>query len=219
MRAVEFRRLLGAAVLWLGAPVAQAAAITLTFSDVTGAQTFLNRNVGYAWYFSFSDTPAHDVLALFSMKKAAATTDTAVASIYRMDTNTLLGSATFSASSASSSSFQTVTFNLLSNYTFASGINYLLTLTSTADTGNKTWFIKEPEALQAVGSSTIRLANSPQIYDPVTTPVSSLQPPSPAPSPAPIALLGAAWLILLRLRRGRGVSMTRSGTRSFSRLR
>ncbi|MFM8353599.1 MAG: hypothetical protein ACKOBM_01670, partial [Gammaproteobacteria bacterium] len=73
MRIDELRKLLGAAVLWLGAPVAQAAAITLTLSDIQGGQTFLNKNVGYAWYFAFSDSPTHDVTVQFSMKTGPST--------------------------------------------------------------------------------------------------------------------------------------------------
>lgn len=91
MRTVELRRLLGAAVLWVGAPVAQTAAITLTLSDITGPQTFLNENVGYAWYLSLLDSPTHDLAVLFAMKRGATTAADAVASIYRMDTNALLG--------------------------------------------------------------------------------------------------------------------------------
>ncbi|MFM7119055.1 MAG: hypothetical protein ACKOZX_02170, partial [Gammaproteobacteria bacterium] len=112
---------------------------------------------------------------------------------------------------ASQHAFQNLSFHVLTNYTFNSGINYLLTLTSTADTGSKTWYIKEPYNLESSGSATITLAGSPLEFNSDTTPVSALTVQSiiAAPAPSALLILFSSWCSALWLRRGRISSATR----------
>ncbi|MGA1372455.1 MAG: hypothetical protein ACO3Z6_12700 [Pseudomonadales bacterium] len=170
--------------------VTPANVITLAFSDVTGGQTFLNKNVGYDWTFSFSDNPTFStVRGSFSLKAGAQSTEDVMLAIYRVDTNVLLGSASLAVGSASSTNFQTYAFDVLSNFTFSSGVSYRLRLTSAANTGPETWYIKDPNALEATGSATISLAAAPIIFDPTNPPA------APAPSTGALLILGLAYLI------------------------
>jgi hypothetical protein len=171
---------------------AGAVPITLTLSDTVGAQTFLNKNVGYDWTFSFSDSPTFStVRGQFSMKIASNTTQDATLAIYRVDSNTLLGTTSLAAASASSTAFASSNFDVLSNYTFSSGVTYRMRLTSTANPANETWYVREPNSLQATGSASISLASAPIVFDP------SAPAPAPAPAPSSRVLLFIGLLLLI----------------------
>jgi hypothetical protein len=166
---------------WSLGPAAHAVSVfTLVFSDQIGGQTFLNKNHGYSWDFYFTDTPVYGMVrGSFEVKKGPQTVAGITASLYRLDTNALVGSASFAASSGSSSGFSPVDLDVInsgnhpSGYTFAANTYYRLTLTSLADTGNATWYIKDPsDSLQAVSSyssSTLVFSSAAQVFDAATT--------------------------------------------------
>ena len=177
--------------LWSSVPSVHAVSVfTLVFSDKTGGQTFLNKNVGYSWDFYFTDSPVYDMVrGSFEVKKGPQTVAGITASLYRLDTNALVGSTSFAASGGSSSGFSPVDLDVInagnypSGYTFAANTYYRLTLTSLANTGNATWYIKDPsDSLQAVSSyssSTLVFSSAAQVFDAATT--------SPTAAPASIS--------------------------------
>lgn len=184
-----------------GSREAHASVYSLSLFDTTGSQTFVNKTVGYSWDFYFPDTPYFDIVkATFDVKTGSGTTQSLDASLYRLDTNALVGSASLAAASVSN---QFVIKDLVvinstnfpSGYTFLSNVTYRLTLTSLADTGNDTWYINNPaDALQATSSyspSTLVFSSTARSFDPNTTSATAAAPtvspssPSSAPSGVP----------------------------------
>ncbi len=164
-------KLLAAAVLGL-APLTSPAA-TIELSDITGAQKFLNTNVGYLWEFTFSSPGTHALDVNFSLKLAPNTTADAVLSLYEVGVSGVQRTSTLLASNATQS-FTTKTFGL-SSYAFTTGTTYRLALTSSAATSSYTWYIKDPNDLNVIGNGQgISLNSAPVIYDPATTTTTQL---------------------------------------------
>lgn len=179
----SYRKLLAAALLGL-APFAAPGAtlLTVTQTDITGQQSFLNVDVGYLWDFSFSqqETFTSGVKANFTVKRNNGATGDAFAKLYELGAQTpLLATYTLPVGSATSS-FTAYDFILTnSSITFYTGKTYRLTLTSSATgSGSDTWFIKDPtqQSLSITGTSSMSFtttngatAYNAQTYDPSTT--------------------------------------------------
>jgi hypothetical protein len=154
----------------------RAAVVNLAFSDITGSQTFINQNVGYAWDFSFGSNSTYStVSATFSVKKGHSTIADVVVSVYALggSASSPLLSATLLASAGSSSAFASELFTLTSSgFTFNAGTNYRLTLTSAAATGSATWYVKNPDNLNVTDGynpDRISLTAAPSTYDPTVS--------------------------------------------------
>jgi hypothetical protein len=150
----------------------RAAVVNLAFSDITGSQTFINQNVGYAWDFSFGSNSTYStVSATFSVKKGSHTVADVIVSVYAIggSASSPLLSATLLAS-AGSSAFTSELFALTSSgFTFNAGTTYRLTLTSAAATGSATWYVKNPDNLNVTDGynpDRISLTAAPSTYDP-----------------------------------------------------
>lgn len=203
---------------------ARASVYTLNLSDTTGSQTFVNKNVGYLWDFYFTDSPLFNtVTTTFSIKTGASTSDPLVVTLYRLDTNATVGSASLAAASGPGT-FTNTNFSLINNvnypsgYSFVANVVYRLSLTSTADTpGNVSWLIENPaDGLQATNSyspSTIVFSSTAASFNPTTTTATSAS-PSVSPNSVssvpdfsrslPLVLIGAGAAFALG--RGRGAS-------------
>lgn len=150
----------------------RAAVVNLAFSDITGSQTFINQNVGYAWDFSFGSNSTYStVSATFSVKKGPNTVADVIVSVYALggSASSPLLSANLLAS-AGSSAFTSELFTLTSSgFTFNAGTTYRLTLTSAAATGSATWYVKNPDNLNVTDGynpDRISLTAAPSTYDP-----------------------------------------------------
>lgn len=178
----SYRKLLTAALLGL-APFAAPGAtlLTVTQTDITGQQSFLNADVGYLWDFSFSlsETFTSGVKANFTVKVNGSAGGPATVNLYELGVSSPLATYSLAVGSATSS-FDDYDFVLTnSSITFATAKTYRLTLTSSATgIGNDTWFIKNPtqQSLSISGSSYMSFtttggatAYNAQTYNPSTT--------------------------------------------------
>jgi len=180
----SYRKLLAAALLGL-APFAAPGAtlLTVTQTDITGQQSFLNADVGYLWDFSFSqsETFTSGVKANFTVKRNGSATGPATVNLYELGVSISSPLATYSlAVGSATQSFVGYDFVLTnSSITFATAKTYRLTLTSSATgSGNDTWFIKDPtqQSLSISGSSYMSFTTTggattynAQTYNPSTT--------------------------------------------------
>jgi hypothetical protein len=173
----------------------------LKTTDITGAQTFLNKNNGYQWTFTTNDTQSfQEIQGRFTLKLGPNTTADAVVKLYDAS-GTLLGSSILQASQATQS-YVDYTFSLILDngdeapyspeFQFSNGPNYYLAMTSEADnTGSKTWFIKP-------GSLTFEVLNATQTaqgsYDGTSFPAGAPSAVPPVPEPTSLLVWSLACL-------------------------
>jgi len=189
----------------------------------TGAQTFLNKNVGYFWKFTTSDTTSfQEITATFTLKRGPNTVEDVTFKIVD-SMNLIIGERSLAASSGSQSFTPyvlsairpgggTAPYNPEFKFSTDGSLKtYYLTLTTISPSQSETWFIKNDAQLTLSGVSG---TPSPRgSFDPTVpnklpdggTPDPPPPPPPPVPEPASLAVWGLACLGLAGAKRRLGL--------------